>query len=163
VNRRRPTAQQGFTLIELIGGIVVVGVLSASALSQVADVSGQARAVKLRSAAAAIAHVSTVVHGKTLIAPATATVAFEEIGVDVLHGYPRADIALLNAAGINSAMFQQVLPAQGVSPTLQTRAGQVALVPIQAEGIQAGDTCHLIYTQATASAAASIEVNTSRC
>lgn len=58
----------GFTLIELVVVIVVLGVLAATALPRFMDVSSDARTASLKSAAGAILSTVQLVSGKALVA-----------------------------------------------------------------------------------------------
>lgn len=63
----RKQAQAGFTLIELIVVIVILGILAATALPRMFDMSGQARIAKMQAAAGAIKAASSTGHATWLV------------------------------------------------------------------------------------------------
>jgi MSHA pilin protein MshA len=93
--------QAGFTLIELIAVIAILGILAAFAMPRFAGLEVQARTSAVQGlegsirSAAALAH---SVHLATGSAPG-ATITMEGQNVTMVNGYPTAD-----AAGIGSAL-----------------------------------------------------------
>src|SRR5690554_6072498 len=86
------TQQKGFTLIELIIVIVVLGILAVTAAPQFFNFSTDARESAIQGLAGAVNSARDIVHGKALIegienAPSTTTTAG---AVDVVYGYPAA-------------------------------------------------------------------------
>jgi len=96
----RKNSQSGFTLIELIMVVVILGILSAVAVPRFADLGSEARTASLEGLAGALKSSSSIVHSKWLAAGSTGTsVTVEGATITTTAGgYPDALAAGITAA-----------------------------------------------------------------
>ncbi len=81
--------QSGFTLIELIAVIVILGILAATAIPKFVDLTRDARMAKVNAALGSLKSTAGMTHGKYLVNPVSPQ-TFDGVAVTFVNGYPDA-------------------------------------------------------------------------
>jgi MSHA pilin protein MshA len=140
---RAKAAQGGFTLIELVVVITILGILAAFAVPRFVSLEGEARQASAQAlggsvrAAAALAHALALATGEN---GATGTVTMEGVDIDLVNGYP-------DAATIDDALSDFT---------------GYAYTPGTGSGVFDSDslaTCTVTYTEAAANGAPGVTVS----
>jgi len=153
--------QKGFTLIELVIVIVILGILAATAAPKFLNLQADAKESTLQAVKASVETAMSVVYAKSLIqgseANATGTVTIDSAGttVNTVYGYPKAATADLSSLlDLNSNDFLYVDITGTPNKVLIYPAGNTAPTA-------AGAACTVEYSEATsATVKATVVVNT---
>ncbi|WP_417705454.1 prepilin-type N-terminal cleavage/methylation domain-containing protein [Rheinheimera aquimaris] len=155
---------QGFTLIELIIVIVILGILAVTAAPRFLNFASDARASALDGARGAMASAGSLVYGKAVIAglqngnaclAANGNVVAQTAGacaagqIEVVDGFPAATIASVrNVAELDAAEWDVVLGTGADAPGFGATDTSVIIspagVPVSADQ---ADACHAVYQQ----------------
>lgn len=134
--------QSGFTMIELIMVIVILGILAAVALPRFVDFSGSAKAATVSGLAGGMRSASSIAHAAWLANgdKTAASVTMEGESINMVNGYPTADTGGIIAA----SQLQGAVVSAGAAD-----AGTKLYVAPAGGTASAASTCVAIYTAAT--------------
>ncbi|WP_028864107.1 prepilin-type N-terminal cleavage/methylation domain-containing protein [Psychromonas aquimarina] len=146
--------QSGFTLIELVIVIIILGILAATAVPKFVDLQGDAREAAMKGMKGALEGAATLVYSQSAIAgqeKSPATTSTSTSGLNIVYGYPKATSADLSLVmELDSADWT----ITGTGPAYITAAGATS---------GASSTCKVTYTDATSVARPTIEVDNTTC
>ena len=129
------TKSSGFTLIELVVVITILGILAAFAVPRFINLETQARAASVQALEGSVRSAAALARGMAMASGNPASIPMEGNTIDLVHGYPTADEIDETLADLSG--FGPPTVASGVATF--TRAG--ANTPA---------SCRVTYTQPAA-------------
>jgi MSHA pilin protein MshA len=147
---KKINVQAGFTLIELIMVIVILGVLAAFALPRFADLGSEARTSSIKGLSGAIKAAANIAHAQQLAdgGSGTDSVNLEGTDITMVAGYPTADGDGIGTAAQISANDYDADVTTTVGSIIYTIAGFTVVQPVIP--VVPALACQVTYTPANA-------------
>ncbi|EGR1701496.1 prepilin-type N-terminal cleavage/methylation domain-containing protein [Vibrio cholerae] len=142
--------QGGFTLIELVVVIVILGILAVTAAPRFLNLQGDARKASLQGLKGAIDGAAGIVYGRAALSGLDKAPSGSADNIAIVYGYPAATSAGIGAAVVGLTSDWAVAASDTGSITYGFSSNTSA-------------TCAVVYQQATSSAAPVTTVTSTGC
>ncbi len=151
--------QAGFTLIELVIVIIILGILAATAVPKFVDLQGDARASAMKGVKGALEGAATLTYSRAAIDGKEKGNNTDVNGVATVEGYPAATSEALSTAASLASTDWIITPGTGAQAAIIVANG----APSGADA-SGPNECRVLYTESTGSGARpTIEEKTTGC
>ncbi len=149
--------QSGFTLIELVIVIIILGILAATAVPKFVDLQGDARQSAMKGVKGALEGAATLTYSRAAIDGKEKLTGQTVNGVSTEYGYPAATKAALEvAAGLADTDWEII---DGTDEAVIIANG----APDDSETSGHAAECRVVYEEATSIARPTITVHDGGC
>ncbi|OIN14012.1 prepilin-type N-terminal cleavage/methylation domain-containing protein [Oceanisphaera psychrotolerans] len=162
----------GFTLIELVIVIVILGILGAVAAPRFINLQGDAYGANVNALKGSIQSGLTLANTKAILkgqdnTDAPTPIEIDGTNVNFIHGFPTANatgiIAMLQELDVSDAGTTAAFRSIGGGETAGATITIAPTARIGADEDDATTTCKVVYKAATSTAAATVSSDTSGC
>ena len=152
----KTSLERGFTLIELVVVITILGILAAFAVPRFISLETQARTATINSLAGSVRSAAALARGMAMATASTAAVSMEGNNVTLVNSYPDS-----GAGGIGNALSPLSPTDFTFTPGSPIATGAATWTKV---GATTAANCAVSYTPAAAAGAApTVTVTTSGC
>ena len=136
------TSQKGFTLIELVVVIVILGILAVTAAPKFIDLTGDAKGSVIKAVQGSLNSAADMAHAKALVeGTETGPLSIAGENITFVHGYPDKE-------SINRLMDIDTSSSESVF--VFTEAATVSSATYSYKGVTTPSTCIATYNESTA-------------
>lgn len=153
MNKQTPANQKGFTLVELIVVIVILGILAATAVPKFVDLGGDAREAAIKSVEGAMRTANANVYAKAALngtlgnSTTPGTTVVNGANVTTEYGFANSVAELVKAMDIDAASFDST----------------TAVTEIRHVSATTPASCKVAYAKATATTAPTYTATLTGC